>query len=146
MMIRLLKKQDIDEFVAMSTVFYTMPACAHSVPATHFYNTAEYCLTHPTDYVVLVIEVENTLAGYCSLALSYSTEAGGKHVQIDEIYIKDEHQGQGLGKKLFDHIYAHYPAKRYRLESTQSNQRAIKLYKTLGFKELGYVQLILDKE
>lgn len=67
-MIRLLKKQDIDEFVAMSTVFYTMPACAHSVPVAHFYNTAEYCLTQPTDYVVLVIEVENTLAGYCSLS------------------------------------------------------------------------------
>lgn len=143
-MISVLEKDNIEEFVAMSTAFYAMPACANSVPASHFYNTADYCLAKPTDYAVLIVNVDKQIAGYCSLALSYSTEAGGKQVQIDELYIKEAYQGQGLGRKVFDHIFAAYPAKRYRLESTASNQRAIKLYKTLGFNELGYVQLILD--
>lgn len=144
-MIRLLQQGDIEEFVAMSTDFYAMPVCAHSVPVSHFYSTAEYCLGQPADYAVLIVEVAGKIAGYCALALSYSTEAGGKHVQIDEMYIKDAYQGQGLGKQFFDYIFTNYPAKRYRLESTANNQGAIKLYKKLGFKELEYVQLVLDK-
>lgn len=144
-MIRPLTKQDTEQFVQMSTQFYSMPCCDHQIDKQHFYDTVDYCLNGASDYAVLIMEDNGEILGYCSLAISYSTEAGGKNVLIDEVFIKDQYQGKGLGHQFFDYIFAHYPAKRYRLECTESNQGAMKLYKSLGFEYLEYLQMVLDK-
>lgn len=145
-MIRLLTREDIPEFVSMSKVFYSMPCCDHNISDSHFYRTAEYCLAGNTDYAVLIIEDDGKILGYCSIAISYSTEAGGKNVLIDEIYIKETYQSQGLGHQVFEYIFKNYPAARYRLECTESNQGAMRLYRNMGFQPLEYLQLVLDKE
>ena len=145
-MIRLLNENDKKEFINMSSVFYSMPCCDHNIPTDHFESTFEYCTKeNQNDYRVFIIEDNNKIVGYTSISISYSTEAGGKVVLIDEIFIKPEYQGKGYGHQVFDYIFKNYPAKRYRLECTPSNTRVIELYEKLGFTKLDYVQLIMDK-
>ncbi len=142
--IRLLKQTDYEDFMQMSVAFFDMPCCDHQIETKNFDSTFHHCLKSSTYYTVLILEYDGNIAGFCSLAFSYSTEAGGHTVDFDDIYIKDEYQGLGIGHRLFDFVYANYPAKRYRLEATADNQRAIKLYQKLGFVFLNYLQLIKD--
>ena len=62
-----------------------------------------------------------------------------------EILIKKEYRGQGMGKKFFKFLEENYDVKRLRLEAEKDNQRAIKLYKELGFEELPYLQFIKER-
>ena len=144
--IRTLAESDYNEFISMSTSFYNMPCCDHAIPTSHIENTFFHCLKCSTYYTVLILEHNSIIAGYCALAFSYSTEAGGNTVCIDELFIKDEFQGLGLGHELFEYLYSNCPAKRYRLEVTKSNTRAIKLYKKLGFELLDYIQFTKDSD
>ena len=142
--IRLLAQKDYDEFMNMSIAFFGMPCCDHAVDTKNFDSTFQQCLKCSTYYSVLILECDGATAGFCSLAFSYSTEAGGHVVTFDDIYIKDKYQGLGIAHKLFEYVYANYPAKRYRMEVTTENHRAINLYKKLGFQFLDYLQLIKD--
>ena len=48
--------------------------------------------------------------------------------------------------KVFAWVEKEYPqAKRFRLEATYTNKRAIALYERLGYEELHYYQMIKDR-
>ena len=70
-----------------------------------------------------------------------------KRTLIDEINaLKEEFRGLGLGKEIMDWMESEYPtARRFRLEVTQVNQRAIRLYEKSGYQYLRYDQMVLDK-
>ena len=142
--IRKLNINDYDEYINMSINFYDMPCCDHQIDISHFEDTFNYCIADSTYFTLLILEHNGNIAGYCSLAFSYSTEAGGHTVNFEEINIKNDYQGLGIAHKLFEFVFKNYPAKRYRLEATPSNTRAMKLYEKLGFEHLNYVQLIKD--
>ena len=60
--------------------------------------------------------------------------------------IREEFRGGGLGKEFFAWAEGEYPqARRFRLEATPSNQRAMDLYRRLGFEPLHYVQMVRDR-
>ena len=92
-----------------------------------------------------VCEKNNKTAGYILLALTYSNEAGGMVVWIDEIYVKPEFRSQGIGSELIDFVIDKYKdnAARFRLEITESNMGAKKLYLSKGFTDLSYRQMNL---
>lgn len=145
-LIRPIEAKDKTEYIQMATIFYTMPCCDHNVPAKHFENAFEFCLAKDNPYCrIFMLEVSGKIAGYGSISFTYSIEAGGKVVLLEELFIKPQFQNQGLGKAFFNYVQTNYPAKRFRLEVTKSNTRAAKLYKSLGYKELSYIQMIKDE-
>ena len=75
-----------------------------------------------------------------------SQEASGLTVWIEELYIRPEFQGNGLGTQFFEFIQKEIPARRYRLEIEPDNEGARALYERLGFKSLDYSQMIKDTE
>ena len=82
---------------------------------------------------------------YCLLALTWSNEAGGLCVWLEEIMVDDEQRGKGIGSRIIAAVHEKYnTAARYRLEVTESNVRASALYHMLGFEDLEYRQMILD--
>lgn len=87
------------------------------------------------------------ILGYCQLSFTYSSEADGLVVLIEELYIKPEFQGLGVAKQVFDLIEEEYrgKAKRLRLECEASNAHALHVYHKLGFEELPYLQLIKER-
>ena len=65
----------------------------------------------------------------------------GRSCEPDHIYISEEHQGKGIGKKLFEYIYA-LAAERgcetSELNSYVSNYRSHKFYLNEGYVIKGY--------
>ena len=84
--------------------------------------------------------------GYIYLTQCYSAEVGGRCVFIEEIFLAAPFRGQGLGKEIMAWLEREYPAaRRFRLEVTQINQGAIRLYEKSGYQYLRYDQMVLDK-
>lgn len=94
----------------------------------------------------LLIQADGEAAGYMYLTQCYSAEVGGRCVFLEEIYLKPEFRGRGLGREAMAWLERAYPAaRRFRLEVTQSNQSAVRLYQRAGYDFLRYDQMALDK-
>ncbi len=142
-MIRKLTKADEALFVAMSREFYASPAVEHDVPPA--YHTDAFAeLMRSDEYIEgYLLSDGETPAGYALLQKTYSREAGGLTVWIDEIYLRPAFRGKGLAKELFA-LAETLGARRLRLEVEPENERAVALYKKLGYRELEYRSMIKD--
>lgn len=79
------------------------------------------------------------------LALTWSNEAGGLCVWLEELMVNESMRGKGIGSKMIAAVHEKYnSAARYRLEVTAENPRAAALYRLLGFEDLPYRQMIMD--
>lgn len=146
MLIRPIQAKDRDYFLRSVHEFYHSPAVCHEIPESNAVRTFEL-LIHGSPYAAcLIAEGEDGLpCGYCLLALTWSNEAGGLTVWLDEIWIDEHMRGKGLGSKIIAAVHERYnTAARYRLEVTDDNPRAAALYRLRGFADLPYRQMVLD--
>lgn len=130
----------------MMRELYESDVVLYKVPDTYFYNTIELCL-NDSPFTKQMVCIENgAYAGYANVAMTYSNEVGGLVMFIEEIYIREKYRGCGLGEEFIRFIRQEFDSKvkRYRLEVTQDNAGAIKLYERLGFESLDYKQMTLD--
>ncbi len=139
-------ESDRTKYIAMSEDFYQTDAVLHSISAENFQQTFDECLKKNLYLRGLALIQEGNVAGYALLSFTWSNEAGGISLLIDEAYITPRYQGQGLGSLLFKFVEDEYKniAKRIRLEVTSSNSSAIRLYKRLGYEEFRYLQMLKD--
>ena len=145
MTIREIKESDRNEYIAMATQFYSMPCCVHNVDKSHFEKAFDYCLQNNPYAKIFILERNKQIIGYGNISFTYSIEANGNVVWVEELSIKQEFQNKGYGKAYFDFIHTNFPAKRYRLEVTKSNINAMKLYERLGYEFLDYIQMIKER-
>ena len=85
-------------------------------------------------------------AGYGLVSLTYSNEAGGLVVWLEELYIRDFARGFGLGTELIGYIENQYrdQAVRFRLEVEEENHAAVRLYRRKGYTSLPYAQMVKE--
>ena len=129
--IRNLEVRDREEVFKMMRVFYDSEAVLYTaLPFIEGY----------------VFEEEGKLLGYAMAAKSYTTEYGGLLIFIEDLYVKEEYRGLGIGSSFFHFIEEKYKglAVRYKLEVEEENQNAISVYKKRGYNKLGY--FIMSKE
>ena len=85
---------------------------------------------------ILVIEKGKIIVGYALLANFWSNEWGGNVLFLDEIYLKPEFRGQGIGRSFINYLiekkYNHATA--IQLEVASNNKKARALYADIGFK------------
>ena len=94
---------------------------------------------------VLICDGEEA-AGYLYVTQCYSAEVGGRCIFIEEIFIQERFRGRGLGGSILTWLEKEYPdARRFRLEVSQVNQGAARLYQRVGYQYLRYDQMVLDK-
>lgn len=142
MIIRQLQAADRDVYIEMSDTFYKSDAVLYPVPRKHFEDTFEEIMRGSEFAKCYIAEENGEILGYGLTARTFSQEAGGLSVFIEELYIKEGFRSRGIGKRLIEHIMADEPcAKRFRLEVEEYNTRAIELYKRLGFRYLDYLQM-----
>ena len=142
-MIRMLAPQDKALFLAMSEEFYASPAVEHSVPRQFHEDAFDEIMRQGPYLTGYLLLDEDTPAGYALLQKTYSREAGGLTIWIDEIYLRPAFRGKGLAKELF--ALAHtLGAKRLRLEVEPENTRAVMLYQKLGFRASEYRSMVKD--
>lgn len=146
-MIRSMEPQDRQAYLSMAAAFYASDAVikkvsAHAIEAA--FNDIMAGSPHVEGYVLL--DEAGGRAGYALLAHSFSQEAGGRVLWVDELYICPECRGKGLAKEFFGFIKERYAnkVKRIRLDVEADNEKAIALYEKMGFGPLPYQQMIID--
>lgn len=142
-----INNENKQDFIDMCKDFYTSNAVSHIIPDANIENTAKEAIAGNQFMRCIIFESNGVVAGYSLLAFTYSNEAGGQVLWLDEIYIKDEFRGNGIGKEFFNWIFKNYDGKikRYRLEISPENQRVRRLYDRTGFENLPYLQMVIDK-
>lgn len=145
-MIRKIKKEDKLQFIAMSEMMYASDAVSHNVPTEHHIRTFDELMRSDIYADAYIFECGGKTAGFALLAKTFSREAGGMVIWIEEIYIKEEFRGKGLGTEFFEYIENNKPKNtaRLRLEVEEDNTGAVALYKRMGYDFLEYRQMIKD--
>lgn len=142
-MIREVHLDDKTDFINMCVDFYNTDGVDHVIPISNVEKTFNLLMKVSDFAKAYVYEKNNQIAGYILLAFTYSNEAGGIVVWLEEIYVKSDFRSQGIGSELIDFVIEKYKNKvaRFRLEITDSNNSARKLYLSKGFKYLSYRQM-----
>lgn len=144
-MIRRLEPRDKEVYLAMAHEFYAGPAVDHLVPDAFLERTFDELMRSDVYAEGYLFEEDGQPQGYALLAKTWSQEAGGLTVWIEEIYVTPPHQGKGQGRAFFQFLREHVPAARFRLETEAGNVRAKALYKREGFRPLPYESFILGE-
>jgi GNAT superfamily N-acetyltransferase len=93
----------------------------------------------------LVAREEMEVVGFAAVSFAWTLEHGGKSAWLDELYIRSERRGQGLGSMLIDQVVrlAHQEGCRaIDLEVDQAHRNAERLYLRKGFKRLNRSRLV----
>lgn len=143
-MFRKIIESDREKYIEMAKAFYASPAVLHNVPCEHFEKTFDEMMRSEVYALGYIIEDKGKTAGYALLSKTFSQEAGGITVWIEEIYILPEFREKGLGSAFLEFVKNEIPAARYRLETEPENERAKVLYKRNGFEKLDYEQFVID--
>lgn len=84
---------------------------------------------------IMVFEIDNTVIGYAILVFFWSNEFGGDFIEVDELFVQKEYRNRGIGKTFFKSLEETWQGKAVALalQTTPTNERAIALYKHMGF-------------
>ena len=138
--IRNMRESDRPCVMAMMREFYASPAVFSNGSDTIFTADIDNCIGDNPYIEGYVIE-DNGIQGYAMIAKSYSTEFGKTCIWIEDLYIRTDHRGRGLGKQLLTFIFNQYTDCIFRLEVEEENERAVRLYEASGFTVLPYMEM-----
>ncbi len=122
MLIRKMELEDIDAVVAMEYELFTSPWSKEDLV---------YEITKNAFSTILVLEIEKEIVGYIGMWNL------GDQTQITTLGVAKKHQGHGYSKVLMNkciEISSYLGYDNINLEVRVSNQRAINLYQSCGFK------------
>ena len=139
-------KEDKAPLMDIMRVFYSSPAVYTNGSDEIFSADIDACIDENPFLDGFIAECESGIIGYTMIAKSFSTEFGKRCIWIEDLYIKEEYRGQGLGKLLIDFVLERYHNCIFRLEVEEENERAISLYKKCGFSVLPYMEMKKDGE
>lgn len=146
-MIRKMQEQDRETFYRFANDFYASPALLHNVPQEYHRRNFDAAIDDSAWLDGYMIEANGKSVGFTLIARSYSTEAGGKCLWLEDIYLIAEYRGRGLAKEVFDlldRLAQEERAARIRLEVEPENAPAYRLYRKLGYRELAYTSMIKE--
>lgn len=143
-MIRKIIESDKAEYIKMAEDFYNSDAVLSPIPISNFELTFNELMQSDRYAEAFIFESNKTIAGFGLIAKTFSQEAGGMVVWIEEIYVKKDFRGKGLGSEFINFIKSNVPAKRYRLETEPENLAAQRLYLRHGFRPLEYINFYLE--
>ncbi len=139
--IRAMIKEDKNCVLDMMRVFYTSPA-VWSDGSEEIYNSdIDNCVGECPFLEGYIFQDEQEIQGYAMVAKSFSTEFGRPCMWIEDLYIKQEYRGTGIGSLFFEFIEKKYPDTILRLEVEEENERAINVYKKCGYEILPYMEM-----
>ncbi len=135
--IRKITDNDKAAYISMVNEFYSTDAVMEPIPLSRIENTFNELMTSETYATAYIIESDGQAAGYALLAKTFSQEAGGIVMWIEELYVQPRFRGKGLGNLFLD-FADKMDAARWRLEVEEYNKGAVSLYKKHGYSFMPY--------
>ena len=139
--IRGMEKKDRSYVIEMMRVFYASPALLSNGSEEIFEADVDNCIGECSYLEGYIFENAEDIQGYAMVAKSFSTEFGKPCIWIEDIYIKDEYRGLGIGSSFLNYIERKYPNSVFRLEVETENERAVKVYNKCGYEILSYMEM-----
>lgn len=139
--IRMMEEADRSCVYDMMQVFYASPAVLSNGSEEIFNNDIENCINDSPYLEGYIFQEGEEIQGYAMIAKSFSTEFGKPCMWIEDLYLKPEYRGMGIGSEFFAFVEQKYPDAILRLEVEEENQRAIHVYKKAGFEVLPYMEM-----
>lgn len=139
--IRAMTRQDKDSVMEMMRVFYRSPAVLSNGSDEIFARDIEACVSENPYLEGYIFEDNGTVQGYGMAAKSFSTEYGRQCIWLEDIYIKSEYRGLGIGSRFIDYMTQKYPDALLRLEVEEENERAVQVYRKNGFEFFPYAEM-----
>jgi ribosomal protein S18 acetylase RimI-like enzyme len=132
--------QDDESIVQMCMELYREDPGVNEVPETQIRRTLQTLREEPVRGKMCVLELNGQRLGYAILISFWSNELGGEVCYIDELFVRTEFRNKGNGRALVQMLMKEnslWPRKPVSidLEVTPKNERARKLYSTLGFHD-----------
>ena len=94
----------------------------------------------------LIFEYKTFILGYAFLSFSYSTSIAMKCLCLEDLYIKEQARGKGVGKYFIEWLLKEYKNRvgTINLEVTRNNLSARKFYEGLNFRNSRYMHMYLS--
>ncbi|MBE7056084.1 MAG: GNAT family N-acetyltransferase [Ruminococcaceae bacterium] len=140
-LIRYIKNKDKVLVLEMMREFYSSPAVFTNGSEEIFLSDIENCINDNPYLEGYIFEDKNEIQGYGMVAKSFSTEFGKPCIWIEDIYIKEQFRGIGIGSEFIKFISDKYPEAIIRLEVEEENEIAVNVYKKNGFEVLPYMEM-----
>lgn len=139
--IRKMTECDRESVIDMMRTFYHSPAVWTNGSEEIYNNDVTACVGTSPYAEGFVFENEKEIAGYGMIAKSFSTEFGKPCIWIEDLYLKEEYRGEGIGSSFFAYLEKEYPGAIMRLEVEEDNTRAVAVYKKNGYETLPYMEM-----
>ena len=139
--IRKMTRDDKNTVIDMMRVFYASPAVLSNGSEEIFEADVENCVNDSPYLEGFVFEGNGEIQGYGMIAKSFSTEFGRPCIWVEDLYMKPECRGTGIGSRFFDYLEQTYIDCIFRLEVEEENERAIHVYEKNGFAVLPYMEM-----
>ena len=136
-----MRESDRADVMEMMRVFYNSPAVLTNGSEEIFKADVDNCINDSPYLEGYVFEAGDEVIGYGMIAKSFSTEFGCPCIWIEDIYLKEDYRGLGVGSRFFSLIEEKYPMHILRLEAEEENERAIAVYKKNGFDVMPYLEM-----
>lgn len=130
-----------NDVLEMMRIFYSSPAVFTNGSDEIFEQDIDACIGSNPYLEGYVFTENKNIAGYAMAAKSFSTEFGKPCIWIEDIYLKPEFCGKGVGSRFLQFIEKKYPDSVLRLEVEEENERAVRVYKKCGFDVLPYMEM-----
>lgn len=136
-----MERRHTEEVLGMMRVFYTSEAVFTNGSEEIFAADIENCVSGSPYLEGYVFEENGEVQGYAMVAKSFSTEFGKPCMWLEDLYLKPEHCGKGLGSCFMNFLGEKYPHAVLRLEVEAENERAVHVYEKSGFTVLPYMEM-----
>ncbi len=131
---------DIKIILVMMSEFYTHEKLDYNQSVLQ--SALEGLINNGSAGEVRVINYGSNIAGYFVLTFTYSLEYGGKNALLDELYVRENFRGKGIGRQVLSFIEEFCREKSIHaihLQVKKFNPLAKRLYTAVGFEEVDRV-------
>lgn len=93
-------------------------------------------LDSPALGTLFVLRDQGRVAGLANLLITVSTSEGCRVVVLEDVIVRNEYRGKGLGRRLVEHVLAWASMEgmtRVTLLADRDNKAALDFYRKLGF-------------
>lgn len=136
-----MEQKHAGEVIKMMREFYASPAVFTNGSEEIFQNDVENCVNDCPYLEGYIFTEDGAILGYAMVAKSFSTEFGKPCIWLEDIYLKPEHCGKGIGSRFLSMMGQKYPDAVLRLEVEEENERAVHVYRKSGFEVLPYLEM-----